>query len=393
MFRIYQKPKNALLLICFILIAIVGPVLQTKAQVLPLEQNNSLTGEWYVYDNASGELVPYVSVEHSSQKALHQWLSIVPSQPFPIGFAAPQGLCIYLNNRLVFKADSTASYKLDLAESINDLKPVDGKILLSVWHPTQQPNIKSFYNDVQSVSQGKRSDQRPLSIRVRDYVNQNAFILVLLLIGLVYGWLRVNYPADFQALYDVRYGGRSNRLDEGFLSNPLASWSGILFILAFSLSLALLIAAIHTNVQHIRLFNRLFPVSEADITTKIAVYTLAIFLFIVFKYLFLKIMAFIFGLEEVVLLQYREFIKTLLFLGIFLPFVMLLYLSMNTYIPEIIVMVSNVLVSLLLLLAVLRVFVTVNKKATVLNLHLFSYLCATEVIPLAIVLKLIVFNF
>ncbi|MBW7467003.1 DUF4271 domain-containing protein [Pontibacter aydingkolensis] len=366
---------------------------KTAAQVLPLEQSNTLTSEWLVYQSETQELVPYVASVHSKQRSLHQWVTIAPSQPFLIGFTAQKDLSLFLNNKLIFKADSTATYKLNLSAFVSDLKPATGKVLLTVWHPSQQPNIKGFYNDVQQISQDKEPGQRPLSIRIRDYVNQNTFIIFLLVIGLVYGWLRMNYPSDFQALFDVRAGGRTNRLDEGVLAKPISSWSSILFILAFSLSLALLIAAIHTNVQHIRLFNRLFPVSEADITTKISLYTLVIFVFIIIKYLFLKIMAYIFGLEEVVEVQYREFIKTLLFLGIFLPFVMLLYLSMNAYIPEIILMVSNVLVSLLLLLAVLRVFVVVNKKATVLNLHLFSYLCATEVIPLAIVLKLIVFSF
>ncbi|WP_230407182.1 DUF4271 domain-containing protein [Pontibacter cellulosilyticus] len=376
-----------------LLVAFVGFALEPYAQMLPLEQSNAITGEWLVYEDETQELVPYVSVVHAKQQALHQWLTVEPAQPFLIGFTAQKDLCLFLNNQMIFKADSTAAYKLNLSNYASAVKPVEGKMLLTVWHPSQQPNIKGFYNDVQSSSQKADTGQRPLSIRLREYVNQNPFIVFLLVIGLVYGWLRINFPAEFEALFDVRLAGRNNRLDEGFMANPLSSWSSILFVLAFSLSLALLIAAIHTNVQHIRLFNRLFPVSEADITTKIGVYTLAIFLFLVLKYLFLKFMAFIFGLEEVVVVQYREFIKTLLFLGVFLPFVMLLYLSMNTFIPETILLVSNVLVSLLLLLAVLRVFVIVNKKATVLNLHLFSYLCATEVIPLAVVLKLIVFSF
>ena len=72
---------------------------------------------------------------------------------------------------------------------------------------------------------------------------------------------------------------------------------------------------------------------------------------------------------------------------------MVLYLGLNAYMPEMILVLSNVAVSLVLVLTILKVFITVNKKASVLNLHLFSYLCATEVIPLAILLKLIVFNF
>lgn len=364
-----------------------------NAQVLPLEQNNTLTGEWMVYDDDLRELIPYVASVHSKQKALHQWVSVVPSQPFLIGFKAPKDLSIFINNQLIFKADSSAVYKLNLSDYTGHLKPIEGKMLLTIWHPLQQPNAKSFYNEVHVVKQDTAAAQRSLSIKMRDYVNQNPFILFLLLIGLIYGWLRFSYPAEFRLLFDVSAGGRRSRPDEGFLVNPISSWSSILFIVAFSLSLALLVAAIHTNIEHNRIFNRIFPVSEADITTKVGIYTLVIFSSLLLKNIFLKFMAFIFGLEQVVELQYREFIKVLLFLGIFLPFVMLLYLSMNAYIPEAILLVSNLLVSLLLVIAVLRVFIAVNQKATVLNLHLFSYLCATEVIPLAVVLKLIVFSF
>ncbi len=392
MLAVFLKLKAGYLYLLLYIFAF-GISTTANAQVLPLEQSNTLTGEWLVYDDNSRELVPYVSLVHAKQHALHQWVSVSPVHRFLIGFTAQKDLCLFLNNRLIFRADSTATYKLDLSEYTASVKPIEGKVLLTTWHPSQQPNVQSFYNDVQNADLNKTSGQRPLSIKIRDYVNQNAFIIFLLLIGLIYGWLRVNYPSEFQALYNISSVSGGSRHDEGVLAKPISSWSSIMFILAFSLSLALLIAAIHTNVQHIRLFNRLFPVSEADITTKIGVYALGIFVFILLKYLFLKIMAFIFGLEQIVVLQYREFIKSLLFFGIFLPFVMLLYLSMNAFIPETILLVSNVLVSLLLILAVLRVFVAVNKKATVLNLHLFSYLCATEVIPLAIVLKLIVFSF
>jgi hypothetical protein len=231
------------------------------------------------------------------------------------------------------------------------------------------------------------------SIRLREYVNQNAFIIFMLLIGLIYGGLKTNFPSDFNGVFGIKSFLRTKALEEGILVKPLSTWSNILFILAFSLSLALLIAAIHTNVQHVRLFNRLFPVSEADITTKIVFYTVLIFAVILLKYLFLKVMGYIFGLEQIVQAQFSEFLRSLLFMGLFLPVVMLLYLALNNTVPETILTVSSLAVLLVLVITVFRVFATVNKKTSVINLHLFSYLCATEVIPLAIMLKFIVFNF
>ncbi|WP_051364499.1 DUF4271 domain-containing protein [Pontibacter actiniarum] len=370
--------------------ALVAPV---QGQVLPLEQKNTLTSNWMVHREGADQLVPYVAGVHTEYNALHQWLPVTQAQPFLVAFAAPKDLCLFLNNQLIFKADSAANYTLDLTRYSKGMEPVEGKYLFTVWHPVQQPNVNTFRNVPRVSGAAPEANQRPFSIQVREYVNQNAFIIFILAIGLIYGLLRINYPVDFQGVFNLNGFLRTSAQSELSTAKSVGAASNVLFVLAFSLSLALLIAAIHTNVQHIKLFNRLFPVSEADITTKIIFYTVLIFLVVLLKYVFLKVMAFIFGLEQVVQLQYREFIRSLLFLGLFLPLVMLLYLALNAVMPEEILLISSLAVSLVLVITTLRVYYTVNKKASVLNLHLFSYLCATEVIPLAIMLKLIVFNF
>ncbi|MHA6249527.1 DUF4271 domain-containing protein [Pontibacter sp. CAU 1760] len=364
-----------------------------SAQVLPLEQKNTLTADWVVQAERGAQLVPYVAEKHTNVHALHQWVSVAEGRQFQIGFAAPRDLCVFLNNQLIFKANFAATYTLDLNTYSKRIPPVDGKYLLTVWHPEQQPNINSFRNQLQGTGNARQKNQRPLSLRVREYTNQSAFILFLLVVGLLYGILRTNFPNDFRNLYSLKALLPANALEEESGIKSVGSVSSLLFVLAFSLTLALPIAAIHTNVQQIQLFNQLFPVSEASIITKILFYTLLILAVILLKYLFLKIMGFIFGLEQMVQLQYRTFLRSMLFLGIFLPLVMLLYLVLNAVMPNTILLISNLAVSIVLTVTLMRVFVTVNKRASVLNLHLFSYLCATEVIPLAIMLKLIVFNF
>ncbi len=375
------------------LVAILGFVIPGRAQVLPLEQKNTISSDWMVYEEGATQLVPYIASVHTNYNAIHQWLSVTPAQPFRIGFTAQKELCLFLNNQLVFRADSSSAYTLDLAKYSKEVKPVHGKYLLTVWHPLQQPNISTFRNQAAEQQLGRQVNERPFAVKAREYINQNAFVIFILLIGIIYGSLKTSFPSEFNSIFRVGSLLRNSTLDESFLTKSISTWSSVLFVLAFSLSLALLVAAIHTNVQHVRLFNRLFPVSEADITTKILFYTLLIFVLILIKYLFLKMMGFIFGLEQMVQLQYREFLRTILFLGIFLPAVMLLYLGLNAYMPETILVMSNVAVSLVLVLTILKVFITVNKKASVINLHLISYLCATEVIPLAIMLKFIVFNY
>jgi hypothetical protein len=125
----------------------------------------------------------------------------------------------------------------------------------------------------------------------------------------------------------------------------------------------------------------------------ILLYTALVAGFVIGKYLFLELMGYIFDVTDLVMVQYREFVRTILFMGLFLPLVMFLYLGLNQRLPETVLWVSNGVVSLLLIGTVLRVARTLHHKASLLNLHLFSYLCATEVIPLVILLKLIVFTY
>ena len=370
---------------------------QAKLPPVKFNYTNQLNSDWLVYQPQQAHFSLYIPAYHKQVGALYQWVNIRKDRPFRINFTAKKDLCIFLNNKLIFTADSAATYALDLSQAVQaeiNTKKQANRYLLCLWHPTEQPNINTFRNEADiKLPTDSPKQKTAIANKYRSSINYNAFIIFLLLIGLIYGWLRTTYTSDFRSLFSVSNLLRPSALEEGFLAKPISSWSSVLFIIAFALSFALLIVAIHTNIQNIVIFNRLFSVSEADITSKILFYTIFIFSFILFKYLFLHLMGYIFDLTALVSLQYREFIRTLLFLGMFLPLIMMLYLALNTSMPQTVLLISTLAVSSILIITVLRIFYTLNKKVSLRNLHLFSYICATEIIPLIILLKLIVFNY
>ncbi len=375
-----------------------GNVLAQDGRSINLKNKNQITPDWLVFKPAENRLTLYLPDYHGPVNALYQWVDVRPGQPFRVNFTARQGLCIFVDNQLVFTADSVASYEIDVTKLMP--KPdASRRHLLCIWHPLGQLNYQTFRNAVLTPQEAADIQiniepvSASLSIKPKNLPNQNVFILFLLLIGIMYGSLRTNYTADFYSIFRLNTFLRGAALEEGFLAKPISSWSSILFVLSFSLSFALVIAAIHTNVQNNFIFNRLFLVSEADITSKIIFYTFLIFLFILLKYIFLRVMGVIFGLKPLVITQYREFLRTILFMGLFFPVIMLLYLVLDTDNPETILLVSNTAVASILIFTVLRIFYTLNKKVSLRNLHLFSYICATEVIPLMILIKLIVFTY
>ena len=154
-----------------------------------------------------------------------------------------------------------------------------------------------------------------------------------------------------------------------------------------------MLTAIHTDLQNLPLLRRFFNVPETAIVARVVLYTGLITVFIFVKYLYVNVLAYIFGLQGLVDVQYREFLRTTLLSGLFLPAALLLYLSLNASYPRTVAWAASAVIGIVLIGTVLRVTRTLHAHASLLNLHLFAYLCATEVLPLLVLLKLIVFTY
>lgn len=382
-------------LVWLLALGVFSSALAAEYRPLPPSPRRGLSSDWLIHDVARNRLVLYLPDYHTPSHAYYQWLSLNPAQPFLISFAAREGQSLFLDNRLVFSAAATASYTLDLARLLPEgVGP--GVHLLCVWHPQVAPNLSSFANaQVRALPSAANKPVQTVLAQplTRTHPGENVFLCFLLLIGLLYGGIRATYQPGFARIYQVEGLWSRSATQQDFLVKPTVTWLNILLVVVFSLSFALLLVAIHTNVQNIVILRRLFDVPESALVVRVLLYTILIAAFILGKYLFLELLGYIFDVGELVLVQYREFIRTILFLGLFLPVVMLLYLGLNQTLPETVLWVSNGVVSLLLIGTVIRVARTLHRKASLLNLHLFSYLCATEVIPLVILLKLIVFTY
>ncbi|QHL87882.1 DUF4271 domain-containing protein [Nibribacter ruber] len=358
------------------------------AQGQPAPLKPLLSSDWLIYHPQKNQLVPYLADFHEEHQALHQWVKLDAFTNPVVEFAARKQLCVFLDNKLIFVADSTARYTLNLSKW---MKPGQ-KYLFSLWHPEQQPNYLSFrVPEVQTVQSNAAA---PTTVQVKQRPSssvRSVLILFMVVVGLLYGSLRMTFPTDFTSIFKFSNFTKVNTLEEGLLAKPIGNWSSILFVVAFSLSFSLLIVAIHRDIEELALLNQLFTATQADLLSKIILYALLVFSFVVSKYLFLQLMGFIFGVTEVVLTQYREFLRTLLALGVFLPLILLLHLGLSKSAPLVIYWIANLSVAVLLIFTVIRTFLTISKKYSLQNLHLFSYICATEVIPLMILLKLIVF--
>jgi hypothetical protein len=393
--RLFITHLRRYLLLCLLVVATCHSALAAEYRPLPPAPHSGISSDWLIHDATRNRLLLYLPDYHAPTHAYYQWLTLNPARPFLISFAAREGQSLFLDNRLVFTAAATATYTLDLARLLPS-NIASGAHLLCVWHPQVTPNLSSFTDAQLKVATNaankpvRAAFAQPLA---RSHPGENVFLCFLLLVGLLYGGIRATYQPGFARIYQLEGLWSRSAAQQDFLVKPTVTWLNILLVVVFSLSFALLLVAIHTNVQNIVILRRLFDVPESALVARVLLYTALIAGFILGKYLFLELLGYIFDVGELVLVQYREFIRTILFLGLCLPVVMVLYLGLNQTLPETVLWVSNGVVSLLLVGTVIQVARTLHRKASLLNLHLFSYLCATEVIPLVILLKLIVFTY
>jgi hypothetical protein len=386
------------LLVC---LGLVLPGWAAEYQPLPPAPAPGLAADgWLLHDAGRNRLILYLPGYHAPAHAYYQWVRLRAGQPLQVAFVAQQGLGVFVDNKLLFVAPKAGSYTVDLAKALVTTAPAAH--LLAVWQPEGYPLLSSFaVVPTTTVATTKEAAGLAQSLqlatlnRVRPQLAQlqnQPLLLGLLLVGLLYGAVRSAYPAGLARVLEVGdlFGPSTDA--QNFLVRPAFTLLNLILVVLFALSLALLLTALHTDFSSLPLVSQLLKLPESATLLRVLFYAGLIVAFIVGKFLLVEGLSYIFDLRLLTNVHYREFLRTTLLVGLLVPLVLLLYLGMNAYWPPI-VSLANGFVLILLTVTVLRVARTLHQQASLLNLHLFAYLCATEILPLAVLLKLIVFTY
>ena len=385
-----------------LLILCLGAALASRAaeyRPLPPAPAPGLSADnWLLHDASRNRLILYLPGYHAPAHAYYQWVRLQLGKPLLLSFAAQPGLSIFVDNRLIFTASKAGAYTVDLGRSVP--RQAVAAHLLAVWQPDGYPALGSFTaapapeaaskgpTAATSTHVGAINPARPQQATLQS----QPLLLGLLVVGLLYGIVRSAYPAGLARVLQVADFLGTSVDTPSFLVRPAFTLLNLVLTLLFALSLSLLLTALHTDFSSLPLVNQLLKVPESATVSRVGLYAGLIIAFIVGKFLIVEALSYIFDLRSLATIHYREFLRTTLLLGLLIPLVLLVLLSLNAYWPSV-VKIANGFVLVLLTLTVLRVARTLHQRTSLLNLHLFAYLCATEILPLAVLLKLIVFTY
>jgi hypothetical protein len=345
-----------------------------------------LNQDWLVFDPHYKAYVPYIIVKKGNRpSSISQKLDLQKFKSYNLNFIASPGLSLFINNKLYYNnsTDDEEYVKMpvqlisrDNFSEIDLLTFYNAKKIFpynSFYIGFSQKNTPLIVNDVKNAFVKLEREKTP---------GENIYIILFLLILFLFAFVKNKYYRRFSEFYDFTkllpssLGDDNNNLVLDVFSLP-----SVLFILINSLSWALLMATLGGKQYNY------------DLST-ISGLGLVIFIIIVIyflKYFYLEIMGWIFNLKQLVKVQFFELVKVSLKINLFLvPLVIVAFYSKGR-IGEI----SNKFFLYILLfcffISLIRASSLIFKLTAFRNIYLFSYLCTTEILPLVIIIKLILF--
>lgn len=324
--------------------------------------------QWQIYDGAfkkyEGQKVStiYFSVELSSYKG--DYLKIESA-----------GACsVFLNGKLSLRDGKAISL------SIDSLQKVTGQE--SVWvaiHDKQCADLKTFLVSPTVVNEFSPHPEHALS---RDFIIVAALIMVTLLLLIIY--LNPKLASDY---FSVTRMFSFRESDEVQLSNRITNSTNILFYAYGSLLFALCLLLIFNQAE--TLFSEQF---RAESFSQAFLFwfelTLIMLGFFLLKILWVYMASTLFAFQDQATFQYFNWTRLLLITNLIIAAILITYfISYGNSGGFYFTMLRVIGIALSGWLVI--IFLKFSRRVSASVFHIFSYLCATEIIPLLITLKVL----
>jgi hypothetical protein len=350
-----------------------------------------LKDELLVYDNEYKTYVPFVQEIHSGFNTLNFWISRNEFYGYVLKFNTSPELCLFINQKLYRSYNGRGVAEIDLTSM--DLVGSNKEFLVTFYHPNsafmavgeprliyKSPGGSAVTPSVEKVSTANRYNP----VKRSSSASHNLFLLYFLGMFALYIVAKNITPALFASYFDI--GKLFSDTVSDYSSAIKKSWSStsILVVAINSLCIAFILVLLKADFQFISTYK--IEYSAGFMGAYLRLIGLCL-LYYLFKFSLLYLSGRLFKIKAFVNAHFFEFIRFSTIISVVL--LSLLFLQYNTaYITHnIITELAKYLVLGLLVVLVIKISLVLNRSVSFRNLYLFSYLCATEIIPVFIVVK------
>jgi len=373
-----QIPNGLLLALFFLLADPVNLPGQNRTETVVLED---LRLSWKVFDRELGQLVPYLSNRTTTE--IHFNLPTFKYSGDQLRLCLPPDHYLFFNNQLVraVRVGSCMEYKIDSLIKAAQNRTIQVSIQSLDLHASE---IQTLIID-QNRANNFRDHHNTPKISMRPDENASEFILLsIFFLGLLV-IVRAQRYKLFSDYFSWSHAfSISRKSDVLFAQSPLAR-ERLIFIGLYSLLLSFsVIFLLSGAINYMGSIKNYF----SDTYLQIALLALVVFFMMFIKLPLIRMVSSLFQLKQLQDLHFYTYFRLSLIISIvlFATTISIKIFNLNTTLQ------SSVFIPIAgytaFIVRSLIVFLALNNKLSFSKLHLFFYLCTTEIVPLILFINI-----
>jgi len=354
---------------------------------------------WQVYDTKYNAYVPYIEDRHNNSKTASFWLDIQKYKGLELTFNSPENVFVFVNKQLC-KEIKKAGWVTFNIDSLRQVHQGQKKLFFTFYDrgyrlPLKSVHVGYFKREVTNTVKTKK-EVNVIQEKYHKVPGIKDFVIVVgaVILG-IFALLLNFHPKIFSSYYSLQSSVSSlSRKDITLINKPF-NIINMLFLATHALTVSLFYMLAQKDITGI--INVSFKLVSTNFDFVSLLLNYAVFFAIVFgliflKYVLLKIFGVLLSLEKVEYTHFYEYMRlSKLFYTLVVIFPIFMLISKGTYTLDIDKFLIYIVIGFHFLQTILVSFY-VNKRVQYKNLYLFYYLCSTELTPLLIGIKLLLFN-
>lgn len=330
---------------------------------------------WVVQEES--QFIPY---QGQATNTVYFWILANQNKGNTLTIAARHPFSVFVDSKLIWQGDKPAQFSIDsLARKYSP------KLFVGVH------SNAGFENMTTHIQTYKPMDDTPeKSLRKGNYFLDFALLASLALAISFTIFLRTNLVLTKDYFSINRWLGSQDRTEAGF-GLRIASSVNILYYFFGSCLLALILLAAFHLMGSSTFLASIFQInSTSQGFLKWALLSVSIFALLAVKLLWIAIFATLFGFKDTVRFQFFNFVRVIFISVAILVVIGFLFVLFNVR-SELFYYYQMYLLAGIFIAGTLVVYFKLMARLPYHFFHLFSYLCASEIIPLIVLVKMILY--
>ncbi len=359
---------------------------QSPAELVPVQD---LQKHWLTVDRSGERYVPHVAGTTLNYPVIGMLINTSAEAGLILECCFSGGTAVFINNRIVDRTNTRICRYLNI-DSLAEVY-ADDEIFISFYADQLDPaTLKTTLHAKQKIIPGKVQEDNTAQVKKRvsnDFAN--FYILAVLFISGFYAFLINQFPKAYRDFFNFSKAFSPSLKEEKVLAQRTTTTANALFMWGHSMVISLVILMfwkILGGIPDVFQFISLQTIKSSIISWLI--FALLVFATIGLKYILIRTLCSLLNFEKIAQIHFFDFIRlsmifasfTLIVLTIIffirfdyqlMPFTIVLY----AFIAFLVVRMGIVLLKLI-------------AGSTFRKIHLISYLCTTEILPLLIGIRI-----